>query len=79
MCVCHRNNHTPVESDQEGTGVRSEEEDEWVYPERRVSKKARREKVCYYILGQIIVDSEIVLSWRQNYNIYVHITCRLVH
>ena len=34
-----------MESDQEGGGARSEEEDEWVYPERRASKKARRDKV----------------------------------
>lgn len=41
-----KNNRTPVESDQEGAGVRSEEEDEWVYPERRSSKKIRnRDKV----------------------------------
>ena len=46
MCVCVcRNNRTPVESDQEGMGVRSDEEDEWVYPERRASKKPRRDKV----------------------------------
>ena len=41
-----RNNRTPVESDQEGAGIRSDEEDEWVYPERRASKKVKnREKV----------------------------------
>lgn len=40
-----KNNHTPVESDQEGAGIRSEEEDEWVYPERRASKKTRKEKL----------------------------------
>lgn len=40
-----KNNRTPVESDQEGAGVRSEEEEEWVYPERRASKKARKEKL----------------------------------
>ena len=36
-----------MESDQEGAG--SEEEDEWIYPERRHTKKMRKEKVYCHV------------------------------